>query len=226
MDNLLIKDTMEVFCVDNSNSANVFFLGINTKSNLVQKMTNTILRGAIGNLPKGILQTAKDMTFTVDPLFWNDSVLGLISGNSAINGTATVKFFDKDLVVSGGVATLTAATPIVGTIADIFDSTNKHYSAAIATNQATITSPPTDGEIVTAVYDILVQGSITNLDAASFPKSFKLYSHTVSYDPSTNEIASDIYLVLNSGISDGAINAALKQEKNLFNLLISRFSHL
>jgi len=225
MDNLIVKDTMEIFCIDNSNTANVFFLGINTKSNLVQKMTNTILKAGIGNLPVGLIQTGKDMTFSVDPIFWNDSVLGMISGNVAAPGTSTVKYFDKGLTVSSGLVTLTAATPIAATTADIFDATNTHYSATVSGQNATIASPPVDGAVVTAIYNISVSGGITNLDAASFPKSFKLYGHTVAYNPSTNTIESDIYLILNSAISDGAINAAFEVGKEsilpiMFQILI------
>jgi len=212
MDNLLIKDTMEVFCVDNSDSTNVFFLGINSKSAFVQKMSNTIIRGAIGNLPKGILQTAKDATFEVDPLFWNESILGMQSGTTASSGTATVKYFEKDLEVASGKVTLTG-TP-AGTTCDLFDANNKHYTGTIATDLVTITpTAPTDGTLLTAVYDTSVTGDITDLDAASFPKSFKLYSHGIAYNPDTNVIVSDIYLVLNAGVPDGSINGAFEAGK-------------
>lgn len=231
-DNLLIKDTMEVFAIDNSNSANVFFLGINSKANFAQKMTNTILRGNIGNFPVALLQTAKDLTYDVTPVLWSDSSMGMLSGNTATSGTATVKYFDKNLVVGGTASTptlaLTASTPTInGTTADIFDATNTHYNSTIASGVATITGStlPALGSIVTAVYNISVTGNITDLNAANFPKSFKLYAHTVSYNPNTNVVASDIYLVLNAGIPDGSINALFEagKESNLpikFQLLV------
>lgn len=212
MDNLLIKDTMEVFAIDNSNTANVFFLGVNTKASFVQKLSNTILRGAIGNLPKAILQTAKEATYEVDPLLWSDSVIGMLSGTTASSGTATVKYFEKDLVVAAGKVTLTG-TPS-GTTCDLFDANNKHYSGTIATGVVTITpTAPADGSILTAVYDTSVTGDITDLDAASFPKSFKLYGHTVAYNPDTSAIVSDIYLILTNAIPDGSLNAAFEAGK-------------
>jgi len=212
MDNLLIKDTMEVFAIDNSNTANVFFLGINTKANFVQKLSNTILRGGIGNLSKSILQTAKDATYEVSPLLWSDSLIGMLSGTTASSGSATVKYFEKDLVVSAGKVTLTG-TPS-GTTCDLFDANNKHYTGTISTGVVTITpTAPPDGTILTAVYDTSVTGDITNLDAASFPKSFKLYSHTVAYNPNTNAIVSDIYLVLTNAVPTGDLNAAFEAGK-------------
>lgn len=210
MDNVVIKDTMEVFLQDIATPTNVYFLGINSKATWVKKLSNTILRGGIGNLPKYILQTANEATYQVDPLFWGDSLIGILNGTSSASGTATVKVTEKLQVASGSVTVV--GTPS-GTTADVFDPLGKHYVGTIATKVVTITSPPADGTWVTVTYDSSVTGNITNLSADKFPVAHKIFAHTVAYDPSSQAIISDIYLNFYQATPDGSINAALEAGK-------------
>lgn len=214
MDNLLIKDTMEIFSIDNKTPTNVYFLGINSKSTLTQKLSNTVLRGGIGNLPVSLLQTAKDMTFAVDPLLWNESIMGMLQGTTATSGTTTVKYFDKGLTMGSAGALTLSSTPLAGTTVDVFDSLDTHYTATFIGTSATIAAtPPSSGTVVTAVYSVSVTGNITDLNAATFPRSFTLYGHTIAYNPNTEVIASDIYLVFTQAIPQGDLNAALQAGK-------------
>lgn len=214
MDNLLIKDTMEIFGVDNKTPTNVYFLGVNSKSTLTQKLTNTVLRGALGNLPVALIQTAKDATFAVDPVLWNESIMAMLQGTTATSGTATVKYFDKGLTVGSAGALTLSSTPLTGTTVDVFDSLDTHYTATFVGTSATIpATPPSSGTVVTAVYSVSVTGTITDLNAATFPRAFTLYGHTVAFNPATDVIAADIYLVFNQAIPQGDINAALQAGK-------------
>lgn len=228
MDNILIKDTMECFLVDNSDTTNVYFLGINSKSSFVQKLSNTVIRGGIGNLNRAYLQTQKDATFEVDPILWNNSLIGVLNGTNSASGSITTKGFEHDLVVASGKVTLTTTT--TATTCDLFDASGTHYTGTIATQVVTIApTVPADGTILTAVFDQTLTGDITDLDAASFPKSFKIYSHTIGYNPDTNAIALDLYLQLNVGVPTGDFTASFEAGKEsllpiIFQLLVPQNS--
>lgn len=210
MDNLIMKDTFEVFLQDIQTPANVFFLGINSKTDWVKKLSSTILAGGVGNLPKAILQTSNEQTFSVEPLFWNDSLIGILSGTTSASGTATVKISEKLQVTSGAVTVV--GTPS-GTTATVFDSVNKQYAGTIAAKVVTITSPPTDGSWVTVVYDSSVTGNITNLSADKFPKAYKVFAHSIAYNPQTQAVAQDVYLNFYQAVPDGAMNSSFASGK-------------
>lgn len=210
MDNIVIKDTFEVFLQAASTPTEVYFLGINSKADWVKKLNNTILRGGIGNLPKYVLQDSNEMEFSVDPLFWADNLIGVLSGTTTASGTATVKINEKLQVTSGAVTVV--GTPS-GTTADVFDANNKKYTGTIAAKVVTITSPPADGTWVTVVYDSSVTGDITTLSADKFPKAFKLFAHTIAYNPATQTITNDIYLNFTQATPDGSMNATLQAGK-------------
>jgi len=210
MDNIVLKDTFEVFLQDIQTPANVFFLGINTKTDWVKKLTSTILRGGIGNLPKFILQDSNEQEFSVEPLFWGDSLIGILSGTTSASGTATVKVSEKLQVTSGAVTVV--GTPS-GSSATVFDAVNKQYVGTIAVKVVTITAPPADGTWVTVVYDSSVTGNITALSADKFPKAYKIFAHTVAYLPSTQTITQDIYLNFYQATSDGNMSASFAAGK-------------
>jgi len=210
MDNIVLKDTFEVFLQDIQTPANVFFLGINTKTDWVKKLSSTILRGGIGNLPKFILQDSNEQEFSVDPLFWGDSLIGILSGTTSASGTATVKVSEKLQVASGAVTVV--GTP-VGSSATIFDAVNKQYVGAFTLKVAAITSPPADGTWVTIVYDSTVTGNITNLSADKFPKAYKIFAHTIAYLPSTQSIVQDVYLNFYQATCDGNMSASFEGGK-------------
>jgi len=209
MDNIVLKDVFEVFLVDIQTPANVFFLGINSKTDWVKKLTSTILRGGIGNMPKYVLQDSNEQTFSVEPLFWGDSLISILSGTTDSSGTATVKINEK-LQMVGGVVTV-VGTPS-GTTATIFDAQNKQYSGTVALKEITVTTPPEDGW-VTVVYDSLVTGNITNLSADKFPKAYKIFAHSIAYSPATQAIISDIYLNFYQATCDGNMSASFAPGK-------------
>lgn len=213
MDNVVLKDTFEVFLQDIQTPANVFFLGINSKADWVKKLTNTILRGGIGNLPKYILQDSNEQEFSVDPLFWGDSLIGILSGTTTVAGTPTVKVNEKLQVTTGGLVTV-VGTP-VGTTCNVFDKYNNLLAGAIAAKVVTITGTPAPavGDWVTVVYDSSLAGNITNLSADKFPKAYKIFAHTIAYSPSTQTVISDVYLNFYQATPDGNMNATFQPGK-------------
>lgn len=206
MDNLILKDTFEVFLQDISTPANVFFLGINTKADWVKKMSSTILKGGIGNLPKAILQDSNEMEFSVDPLYWMDSLIGITSGTTTASGTATVKVTERLQVTSGSVTVVGTPT---GTTCSVFDANNKLYSGTIASKVVTIATPPADATWVSVVYDSSVTGNITALSADKFPKAYKIFAHTIAYAPQSQTVVEDIYLNFYQATNDGNMTASL-----------------
>lgn len=211
MDNIIIKDTMEIFIQSLIDPTEVYFLGINLKSNWVKKLSNTIGHGGLNNLPKYLLQTANEMTLSVEPLFWDDSFISLSSGDTNTNGTATIKVNEKLEVISG-IINLNGNPS--GINCDIFDANNRHYVGTIADKTVTILNPPPDNTLVTIIYDSVVTGSITNLNASNFPKAYRIFGHTIGFSPKTQQVVNDLYINYFKAIPDGNLNMALEAGKN------------
>lgn len=212
MDNLQLRDTMIVYAKDLATS-DVYLFGVTSKAEWSQKIKTDVIRGGIGNYVQGVLASDKEMEFSVDPVFFNESVLIMNSGVGFSNGTATVKTFENNLKVSGGKVTL-AGTP-KGSSVDIFDQFGKKYAGTYATGQVTITSPPADGSYVTAVYDKDVTGNILTLSADKMPKNFELWAYTIGYDPNTNAVKADIWLHLNKAMPTGEFSVGLEAKNNV-----------
>lgn len=212
MDNLILKDVYDVYAQSIANPSDVTFLGLNSKADWNQKLNNTILRAGIGMLSKALIQDSRESTFSVEPLLFSESLMKMITGTVTTNGSATVKVNER-LQITGGEITI-VGTPATGvTTADCFDAQGKHYAGTIATKVVTITSPPADGTWITVCYDSTVTGNITPLSADKFPQAYKLFAHTVLWNPETNTIYADVYLNFYKAIPDGTHNLSVSAGK-------------
>jgi len=211
MNNLVLRDTAEVYLKDLSDNS-VYFLGLTSKADISQKIQQEILRGGIGNGIVGMLQYNKEIDFTVTTLLHADDIIAIESGAKQISGTYTVQANEK-LQLSGGKLTLTG-TPS-GSNVIVIDSTGKQITATYDTATKTVTvTGGTDGDYYTVIYPTSVTGSAIPLDTSMFPKNYYVELHSIAVDPDTNTVAADVYWIFNKAVPDGSMSVTHEAGKN------------
>lgn len=211
MNNLVLRDTAEVYLKDLSDGS-VYFLGLTSKADITQKIQQEILRGGVGNGIVGILQFNKEIDFTVTTLLHADDIVAIQSGAKQISGTYTVQVNEK-LQLTGGKLTLTG-TPS-GTSVIVIDKTGKQLTATYDATTKTVTvTGGTEGDYYTVIYPTSVTGSAIPLDTSMFPKSYHVELHSIAVDPDTNTVAADVYWVFYKAIPDGSLSVSHEAGKS------------
>lgn len=202
MDNIVVKDTMEVYLKDLSDSSKTYFFGVTSSAEWASTIQADIMRGGIGNYAQGVLFSNREETFTVTPLYFSDSIVAMQRGVTPTSGSRDV-MTNENLKVASGKVTL-VGTPKTGTTAvDVFDAQGKKYAGTFATGTVTIATPPPDGTYVTVVYPQTVTANITSLTADSIPKNYEIWAKTIAYNPDTNAVVQDIYLNFLKAVPNG-----------------------
>ena len=171
------------------------------------------MKSRIGDLPTALIQGGKEFDFTVQPVMYSESLLGLSFGTNSINGVNSVKGWE-DVVITGGIGTL-AGTPTSGTTVAIASDSKGNQSAVTLSGQAVTvtTNVPADGTSIKVIYPMTVTGNALDLNAANMPKAFKIFYHNIFVDPDTNAVFSDLYITFNKGVPDGSVALNLAQSK-------------
>lgn len=209
MNNILIQDVAEVYIKD-SVTSDAYFFGITTKNDITQTVKQEVLRAGVGNSVVGVLQSDKEINFSVSTLLHNDDIFAIQSGKKFASGTYTVQMSEQAKLTSGK---LTITGTPKGTSAIAIDSTGKQTTGTIATGQVSITGG-TEGAIYTVIYPSEVTGDILSLDSKSFPKNYYVEMHTIGYSVETNQVVADIYWVFDKALPDGGLQAAYEAAKN------------
>jgi len=212
MDNIIVKDTMEVYLKDLSDATKTYFFGVTSKADWASKIKNELLKGGIGNYTQGILFSEREEEFSVTPLYFSDSIVGIQHGVIPTSGSTTVMTNEnlKVGVPTVGKVTLVGTATVGTTTVEVFDAQGKKYSGALSVGVVTITSPPADGTYVTVVYPQTVTANITALSANTIPKNYMIWAKTIAYNPDTNAIVQDIYLNFYKAAPTGEINNAFE----------------
>ena len=142
---------------------------------------------------------------------YSESTFAILNGTTVNNGTLTTKGWE-DVIVTGGTATILGSPSTATAIA--VDAKGNQSTVTISGQIATFTTNvPTEGTSVKIIYDMNVTGNLMDLNAANFPKAFKIFYHNVFFNPDTNAYYSDLYIVFSKGIPDGALNLSLSSSK-------------
>lgn len=210
MDNILVKDTMEVYIKDLSDSTKTYFFGVTSKAEWASKLKVDLLRAGIGNYVQGVLASDREEEFTVTPLYFSDSLVAMQHGTTPTSGSRDVMTAESNLKVASGKVNLTG-TPKNGTTSvEVFDAQGKKYAGTYATGQVTITTPPADGTYVTVIYPITATATTTPLSADKVPKNYEIWAHTICYNVDTNAVLQDIYLHFYKAMPDGNLSNAFE----------------
>lgn len=208
MENIQIQDVCQAYVKDIATGKANFF-GLTTKSEVNQKLKQTMLRASIGNGVVGVVQSDKEISFKVTNLFQNDSIYEMQSGNNLKAFTGNLQYTET-LQCKATKVTLTE-TPIGKVL--VVDSHGKQLENTNTIKDVTITSG-TDGEFYTCIYSVAMTGEAISLDAQTFPKNKYVELHTIAYDIDTNEVIADIYWVFYKALPDGTIKGGYEGGKN------------
>lgn len=169
----------------------------------------------IGNGIVGVIQSDKEITFSVSTLLHNDSIYEVQSGTTFQNGTITVQKVENITASEAGKVTV-SGTPKVGTQPVVTDMFGQTIAGTFATGTFTATTSDDIevGQSYTVRYSKDETGDILSLDSKKFPKNYYVELHTIGYDVNTNEVVCDLYWIFNKALPNGGINVALENAKN------------
>lgn len=210
--NIIVQDVAEVYLKDLSDSS-VYFFGLTTKSDVQQKIKQDFMRGGIGNGIAGVIQSEKEITFSVTTLFHADDMIAIQSGSAIQTNQSVTVMKSETLKLATNKLTL-VGTPKTGTTTvTVLDSTGKSYAGTFATGQVTVTGG-TDGNWYTVLYPADVTASAISLDSKKFPHNYTVELHTIGYNPDTNAVACDIWWQFAKALPDGTLNESMEAGKS------------
>ena len=205
-DNLMVKDVFEAFIIDDV-SGKSYFYGATEETNVSQSVNQEKLTAGIGNKVRAILQSQKEVNFSIQNLFHNDSSMVMQSGSNMTVGTKDIMKHEIKVATGneGSVECAITGTPKDGKVT-VVDKFNKPFVATYVDNKVTIT----DG-VVGNVYTIMYLETISNVsvlpfEAEKFPTVKHVQLHGIAYDPETNLIVADIYYDFRKAMPDGNID--------------------
>lgn len=212
MNNLILRDTAEVYLKDLLDPTRVYFLGLTNKADISQSVEQEILRGGIGNGIIGMIQYNKQIEFTVTTLLHADDIVAIQSGAKQVSGEYTVQANEKHQLVNGQF-TLTG-TPSSGSVI-VLDPQGKQVTATYDATTKTVTvTDGVEGAYYIALYSTSVTGEAIPLDASMFPRNYYVELHTIAVDAETNAPAADIYWVFEKAVPDGALAVSHEAGQN------------
>lgn len=203
MDNIIVKDTLECFITDTTNSK-TYFCGITESGKITSSVNQEFLTGGIGNLTKAIISSDKKQGFEIQNLFFGESALALAQGGAFATGSKTiVKQETKIAVENTGIKVTITGTPVDDEVT-VLDKYGDEKTATYATGTVTITGG-TAGETYTVIYNETV-ADVTYLDlsATTFPSTVSVTMHTISYDPEAQTVVADHWFYFPNALNDGA----------------------
>lgn len=214
LDNVIVKDVLEAFIVDDVNNKTYFF-GATTESNINQTIEQEKLKAGIGNKVKAILQSSKEVTFKIQNLFHSDNFLALQSGSTFT--TASRDLMRRETKVAadnaGSIEVTISGTPKNDEVT-VLDKNNKEYSATYSSGTVTITNGVA-GETYTVVYlETTADVNVLDFNADKFPSVVHVQLHGIAYDPDTNQIVADIYYDFKKAQPDGSVDRTYSAGSN------------
>lgn len=201
MNNVVIHDTLECF-INDTDANKCYFFGLTDKGNVTQSIKQDVIRSGIGSRVAAVLNSEKNIEFSITTTFHNDDIIAIQSGTGFGTDTIRIQNSISGSLTSGKIAL--SATPVTDSVV-VMDKNGKTYTASYAAGEVTVTSG-TDGAIYTVIYSEDVEGQVLDLDSTAFPKNYKVQLHGIGYDPDTNEVVCDIYWLFDKAMPDGAFN--------------------
>lgn len=218
-DNLIVKDTLEAYVIDDTNSATYFF-GATEESNIKQTIDQQKLTAGIGNKVKALLQSSKQVEFSIKNLFHSDSFLAIQTGSTFT--TASKDLMKKEVKTAvdnlGSIEVIITGTPKDDEVT-VLDKYNTSYTASYAAGTVTITGG-VEGTSYTVVYlETTADVNVLDLNAEKYPTTKHVQLHGIAYDPDTNAILADIYYDFNEAVPDGNVDRNYAKGSNISDVI-------
>lgn len=226
MDSILVQDVCEVYLKElGVTTPKEYFYGLTTSSAVNQSVNQEMLRAGIGNGVVGVIQSEKEITFSVATLFHNDSLFEVQNGDAFASGDITVVDSIKGVGATTTTITLSekVQTGTVGKISILKADGSKLALAGDATLSAvdnTVTATGATfvvGERYTVLIPRTTTGNILTLQSDKFPKNYQVQLHTIAYDVDKNTVVADIYWIFSKALPNGALSGNYEAGSNAGN---------
>lgn len=202
MNNVIIHDTLEAFIKDDANNK-VYFLGLTTSGSIAQTVDQEPIRAGIGGKVVSVIQSNKNIEFTITTGVHYDDVYEIQSNSLFTNEVVTIQKAESAKLV-GGKLTING-TPVDGKVI-VLDRHGKTVEATYADGEVTVTGGQ-EGAIYTVIYGEEVTADVLNLESDKFPKNYTVQLHGIAYDADTNEVVADVYWIFDKALPNGAFTA-------------------
>ena len=163
----------------------------------------------IGMKSIAVLQSEKEVSFSVSTLTHSDQVWLMQSGSDVVSGTYTVQQNETAQCISGKFTI--KGTP-TGTTCIVIDKNGVQTAGTIALKEVTATAP-IDGDWYTLIYSTAIPGTSISFDSQKFPKAYYIEFHTICYN-TDGAIVADAYYIWNKAIGDGNLAGTFDGGKN------------
>jgi len=212
--NVMVKDVLEAFVINDNGKS--YFYGATEEGSISQGVDQQPLTAGIGNKVKAILQTQKEVTFTVKNLFHNDSFLAMQSGSDFTIGSRDIMHKEEVVAVDnlGSIQCTITGTP-KDDIVYVADKFGVNYPATFSAGVVTITTGGVAGKLYTISYLVTNTAvSILPSVADKYPTTKHIQLHGIAYDPDTNIVVADIYYDFKLAMPDGNVERAYGKGEN------------
>jgi hypothetical protein len=207
----LINDTADVLFKRKSDGK-VIFTSVAQLAGISQAIEESDVFGGIGNKRIAKIRSQKTITLNTRMALFDLEYLAMTQGVAVTNGSATVTKTESVKVIddAGTLSATVEGTPIDNKVT-LQNAKGETVELTATAKEVTVADGFAEaGESVTAVYKETVTGNIVKLDSETFSESYEVEYRTISYDPSTNQVVSDIYFQFDNALPSGSFELSLE----------------
>lgn len=198
--NTLVKDTARVTYRRKRDKKTIYNAAAQLASIAIAADIEKI-KGDVGNRDITTLYSNKEVTLTNRNALFNLDYLAMTQGVDIEEKTVKVTHREDKLEVrdDAGVLSLTITKDPIDNTVDLIDRFGRVIQATVSTKTVTVpTGFAEPGDKISAAYRIEVTGNVLELDAATFAEEYEVEYWTVEYDPKTQKVINDLYIIFDS----------------------------
>jgi hypothetical protein len=212
MAKILISDTADVVMRRKSDGKTIFTAEAQT-AGITQDISETDVRGGIGNKKIAVIRSDKSIKLKTKMALFDLEYLSVTQGVAVVNGSANVFKTEENLLVvdAAGILSVTVTGTPIDNKVTLTNLKGVSQEFTVTTKKATVLAAfAAAGEAVSALYKEAVTGNIVSLDSKKFSENYEVEYHTIAYNPSTNQVVSDIYFQFDNCLPAGAFDISLE----------------
>lgn len=188
----VIVDTCDVVFKRKSDKKVIFTAEAKVAS-IEQTVSESQIRGGIGNGVLAVYRTDKELKGKVTNALYDAEWLEMVTGTKFVEGTANVFAEEAGVVCKAAGELEIKGTPVENTISVIAeDGTPVAGTPTFSTKKISLEGL-TENSVYTVQYQTSVSGKILTVDISKYPENYEVEYHTIEYDPETNEVVKDLY---------------------------------
>ncbi|SNZ09935.1 hypothetical protein SAMN05421503_1426 [Terribacillus aidingensis] len=202
----VISDTADV-TFKRKRDGHIVFTTEAQMASISQAVTEERLKGGIGNRDIALIRSAKEVSLAVRNALFDLEWLAMTQGVAVErDGKALVNKIETVTVGDAGAFTLSEVPAEGEVVFTNLDGVNKKVAA-----DGTI---PVDfaeqGERLKAIYKVEATGKLVEIAADKFSESYEVEYRTITYNPDTNAVVSDLYVQFDNVVPSGAVELSLE----------------